>query len=193
MPLCSNRYSISGSPSTCTLDTLIVPAPSFGLLAVLASLSLGFINVRNGKDSANGQQSLRYPIAIHLIYLLLVLTTTIITLFEVIRLAAEGLGVGLLPANSIGLLVVLFILWREGRGRSLQTIKILVCYWFSLIAVIAVKMARLHTLEQETPNVVHDTKYHSSDQLLDNVNMAMLYSLFFINEVVTYLCFSVVR
>ncbi|KAK1231440.1 hypothetical protein PQX77_005450 [Marasmius sp. AFHP31] len=132
----------------------------------------------------------------HLMYLLLVLATAVITLLEVTRLAAEGLGVGLLPLNSVGLLVVLFILWREGRGRSLQTIKaslLLACYWFSLIAVIAVKMARLHLLEQETPNVVHDSKYHSSDQLLDNANMAMFYSLFFINEVVTYLCFAVVR
>jgi hypothetical protein len=42
------------------------------------------------------------------------------TIVEIVRLALEHLGVGLLPMSSIAILIVFFVLSRERRGRMLD-------------------------------------------------------------------------
>ncbi|KAF9269581.1 hypothetical protein L218DRAFT_277358 [Marasmius fiardii PR-910] len=182
MPLCSHRFPLEGSPSTCTLDTVIVPLPSFCLIVAFILLSFQLLRVQGG---ANGLQRLPYPLWLHLIYMLLVVAALGMSLLEIARLVAEGLGVGLLPVSSAGLLLALYILWREKRARTREMLQLLSAYWLFLVAVEAVKTVRLHALEQNLPDTVEDSKYPSSDQLLDNAVMLGLYVLFLCFELVT--------
>ncbi|KAJ7274427.1 hypothetical protein B0H12DRAFT_398259 [Mycena haematopus] len=113
--LCSNRFPLPGSPSTCTLDTAIVPLPSFFLFIALAVLAL---------TRRNGTYIRITPVRwLHITYLVLVGAAIAMTVLELVRLALESLGVGLLPVNTIGLLCVLVILWRERiSGRTRMTL-----------------------------------------------------------------------
>ncbi|KAG7095476.1 hypothetical protein E1B28_006215 [Marasmius oreades] len=182
MPLCSHRFPLPGSPSTCTLDTVIAPLPSLCLIIAFSLLSFQLVKVQG---IANGFQRLPYPIWVHFIYMSLILAALGMTLLEIARLVAEGMGVGLLPLNSIGLLLVLHILWQERRVRTREILQLLSAYWLFLAIVETVKTVRLHTLEQNNPNDLEGSKYPSADQLLDNVVMLALYVLFLCFEPVT--------
>jgi hypothetical protein len=51
--------------------------------------------------------------------MVLVVATFAMTILEIVRLAAEHLGVGLLPVSSIALMIVFALLWSERQGRTL--------------------------------------------------------------------------
>ncbi|KAJ7126999.1 hypothetical protein C8R44DRAFT_110958 [Mycena epipterygia] len=177
--LCSNRFPLPGSPSTCTLDTAIVPLPSFFLLVALAA---NFIISR--KDVASTKIK---PVKwLHITYLVLVGAQIAMTILELVRLALEQLGVGLLPINTIGLVCVFIVLWRErATGRTRAILLILAVYWFFLTIFEAIKTTRLHRLEELNPTTTKISQYPSSDWFLDNAVMVALYFIFFCIESVT--------
>ncbi|KAJ6513295.1 hypothetical protein C8R45DRAFT_341794 [Mycena sanguinolenta] len=176
--LCSNRFPLPGSPSTCTLDTAIVPLPSFFLFVALAALVLA---------RRNGSGAVRItPVRwLHITYLVLIGAQIAMTILELTRLALESLGVGLLPVNTIGLICVFVILWRERTGRMRMTLSILTVYWFLMTVFMAIKTTRLHTLEELNPTTAKTSQYPSSDWFLDNAVMLALYFIFFCIESVT--------
>ncbi|KAJ7903567.1 hypothetical protein B0H14DRAFT_2220672, partial [Mycena olivaceomarginata] len=163
--LCSNRFILPGSPSTCTLDTAIVPLPTFFLLVALA---VNLILSRR-KETDTRVKSVRW---LTITYLVLVGAQIAMTILELVRLALESLGVGLLPVNTIGLLCVFGILWRERtNGRTRTTLSIFAVYWFFMTIFEAIKSARLHTLEELNPTTTKTSQYPSSDWFLDNAVM----------------------
>ncbi|KAJ7637756.1 hypothetical protein DFH06DRAFT_652380 [Mycena polygramma] len=179
--LCSNRFPLPGSPSTCTIDTAIVPLPSFFLIIALAV---------NWVLSRRNAAKLRItPVKwLHITYIVLVGAQIAMTVLELVRLALENLGVGLLPINTIALLCLFAILWRGFRsGRTRMTISIMALYWFFMTIFEAIKTARLHTLEELNPTTTKTSQYPSSDWLLDNAVMLALYFVFFCTETVTLL------
>ncbi|KIK68782.1 hypothetical protein GYMLUDRAFT_68615 [Collybiopsis luxurians FD-317 M1] len=179
MTLCTHRTFITGSPSTCTLDTAIVPLPSFCLAAVLLLLFL-----RPQKPLEN-KIRVPYPSWIHNVYLVLVLAAFAMTILEIARLSAQDLGVGLLPVNTIMLFVILVVLWIEKRGRTRVISTIFCSYWLFLAVVETVKVVRLHVLDETIPNKSSSPAYPASDQLLDNIVMMALYWVFFVFELYT--------
>ncbi|KAJ7104164.1 hypothetical protein B0H15DRAFT_808826 [Mycena belliarum] len=177
--LCSNRFPLPGSPSTCALDTAIVPLPSFFLLVALAA------NLYITRTHAPNK--IRPVKWLHITYLVLLGAQIAMTILELVRLALEHLGLGLLPVNTIVLLGVFVILWRErSSGRTRSVLLILVVYWFILTIVEAVKTARLNTLVELNPTTTKTSQYPSSDQFLDNAVMLGLYFLFFCAEVTLF-------
>ncbi|KAJ7603775.1 hypothetical protein DFH06DRAFT_327802 [Mycena polygramma] len=179
--LCSNRFPLPGSPSTCTIDTAIVPLPSFFLFIALAV---------NWVLSRRNAAKLRItPVKwLHITYLVLVGAQIAMTVLELVRLALENLGVGLLPINTIALLCLFAILWRGFRsGRTRMTISIMAVHWFFMTIFEAIKTVRLHTLEELNPTTTKTSQYPSSDWLLDNAVMLALYFVFFCTETVTLL------
>ncbi|KAJ6494820.1 hypothetical protein C8R47DRAFT_384885 [Mycena vitilis] len=195
--LCSNRFPMPGSPSTCTIDTAIVPLPSFFLFIALAV---------NWTVSRRNAAKLRItPVKwLHITYLVLVGAQVAMTVLELVRLVLENLGVGLLPINTVALLCLFAILWRGFRsGRTRMTIsvscsrlstlhslilhQIMAVYWFFMTIFEAIKTARLHTLEELNPTTTKTSQYPSSDWLLDNAVMLALYFIFFCTETVTLL------
>ncbi|KAF7312272.1 hypothetical protein MIND_00240200 [Mycena indigotica] len=178
--LCQHRFPLPGSPSTCTLDTAIVPLPSFLFIVVLA---LHF-NFRKAKTA--NEPRLRLKKWIHIAYLVLVAAQIAMTLLELIRLGLEDLGYGLLPVNTIGLICAFAVLWRERiPGRSNEIVQIFLVYWLLELIVMAVKTARLHELENLNPTTSKDSKYPSSDWFLDNAVMLGLDLVFACCEIAT--------
>lgn len=107
----NHTHTPQGSPSLCILDTAIIPLPSFILLL---SLPLLFF-LRTTNQNAKPQAPLRW---VHIAYALLVLSALGMSVLELGRLGAEGMGVGLLPVGSIALGAVLGVLWRERHSRT---------------------------------------------------------------------------
>ncbi|KAJ6619742.1 hypothetical protein B0H10DRAFT_1144292 [Mycena sp. CBHHK59/15] len=150
--LCSNRFPLPGSPSTCQLDTAIVPLPSFFLLTALAANL-----IVSRKDATNARFR---PIKwLHITYLVLVGAQIAMTVLELARLALENLGVGLLPINTIGLLCVFATLWRERTGRTKAVLLILAVYWLFLAIFETIKSVRLHRLEELDPTTTKTSQY----------------------------------
>ncbi|KAJ3932482.1 MAG: hypothetical protein NXY57DRAFT_113281 [Lentinula lateritia] len=179
MVLCSHRVALPGTPSTCALDTAIVPLPSI-LLAVTLLLLLLCL-----KKSTENVIRLPYPYWLHTVYLVLVLAAFAMTILEMARLSAQDLGVGLLPVTPIALSIVMVVLWVERRGRT-RLMSVTFClYWLFLAAVETVKVVRLNVLDETIPNKASSPEYPASDQLLDNAVMVALYWLFFIFELYT--------
>ncbi|KAJ7475843.1 hypothetical protein FB451DRAFT_259215 [Mycena latifolia] len=175
--LCANRFPLPGAPSTCTLDTAIVPLPSFFLLVALAAN----VYITRTHVPTTKIKSVKW---LHITYLVLVGAQIAMTILELVRLALEHLGVGLLPLNTIGLLCVFVVLWRErSSGRTRSVLLILAAYWFFLTIFEAIKTARLHTLMTLNPTTTKTSQYPSSDWFLDNAVMLALYFLFFCTEV----------
>ncbi|KAJ3863044.1 hypothetical protein EV359DRAFT_65130 [Lentinula novae-zelandiae] len=165
MVLCSHRVALPGTPSTCALDTAIVPLPSI-LLAVTLLLLLLCL-----KKSTENVIRLPYPYWLHTVYLVLVLAAFAMTILEMARLSAQDLGVGLLPVTPIALSIVMVVLWVERRGRT-RFMSVTFClYWLFLAAVETVKVVRLNVLDETIPNKASSPEYPASDQLLDNAVM----------------------
>ncbi|KAJ7494727.1 hypothetical protein B0H11DRAFT_915194 [Mycena galericulata] len=178
--LCSNRFPLPGSPSTCTLDTAIVPLPSFFLVVALVA------NFFLTRKNLNVDKIRHKPVKwLHISYLVLVGCQIAMTVLELVRLALEKLGVGLLPINTIGLISVFVVLWRERTSRTRAVLSILAVYWLFLMIFEAIKTSRLHRLEELDPTTIKTSQYPSSDQFLDNAVMLVLYFIFFCTESIT--------
>nr|GAT60758.1 predicted protein [Mycena chlorophos] len=174
--LCNNRFPLPGSPSTCTLDTVIVPLPSFLFLVALT--------IHSFLRRTPNEHSLRIRKWLHIAYLVLLGAQIAMTILELVRLGLENLGVGLLPVNTLGLLCAFIVLLRERvHGRSRTLLPIFVAYWLFELVVEAVKTARLNKLQQVDPTTSKDSKYPSSDWFLDNAVMLALYCIFCVTEI----------
>jgi len=168
--LCQNRFVLPGSPSTCTIDTVLVPLPSF-LLVVFT----GFMLWRRSDDRSR----MVIPRWLHILYMVLVFATIAMTILELARDIADKLGVGLLPMVLIALIIVFFGLRYELRGHSKSLSALFFAYWLLNIVFQSIKVVRLQKLVQLDPA---KTMYPSSDQLLDNAVILGLYVIFLIIE-----------
>lgn len=100
-----------GSPSSCALDTAIVPVPSILLLLVIPVIFLR-------RTSAVTYPTLVPKKWVHISYIALVVAAFGMGVLEVARSIAQKLGVGLLPITVIALAVVAVLLWQERQGRT---------------------------------------------------------------------------
>ncbi|KAF7327788.1 hypothetical protein MKEN_00358600 [Mycena kentingensis (nom. inval.)] len=172
--LCSNRFPLPGAPSTCTLDSIIVPLPSFLFLVALPIAQLGL-----RRTAATQPPRFQTKKWVHIAYLALVAAQICMCILELVRLVLEELGVGLLPVNIAGLICAFVVLWRERvPGRTKMMLQLLFVYWILLSVVEAIKTARLHKLEVLNPTTTKTSKYPSSDWFLDNAVMHGLYVVF---------------
>jgi len=168
--LCGNRFVLPGSPSTCIIDTALVPLPSF-LLVVFGA----FVLWRRSDDRSRTI----IPRWIHILYMILVFAAIAMTILELARDSADHLGVGLIPMVLVGLILVFSGLRYELKGYSKSLSALFFAYWLLNIVFQSIKVARLEKLAQLDPS---KTKYPSSDQLLDNAVILGLYVVFFFIE-----------
>ncbi|KAL5522569.1 hypothetical protein ACEPAG_8586 [Sanghuangporus baumii] len=210
--LCSdtNRFALSGAPSTCALDTSITPIPSFVLLAFLAVyVPARFTLARRSRSSRSSvaststpsydgyryslpseiePRSLRNGLAkwLHWLYFVLVLCLLGLRILEVVRLVLADMGVGLLPVGIIANVLIIMMLMFEclscgmGRLRSRSISASLVVYWAVSTILESVKVARLASYNSVHP--AKGTAYPSSDWLLDNGCMLGLLVIFIFIE-----------
>jgi len=176
--LCSNRVALAGAPSTCTLDTVLVPLPSFVFFVALAANAI-----------LSASKPCSKPVKwLHITHLVLLAAQIAMTVLELIRLQLQHLGLGLLPANTVGLIVAFVVLWRARvPGRTRVLLLIFAAYWFLLAVFEAIKVARLHQLERLDPTTSKTSNYPNSDWFLDNAVMLGIYVVFFCAETTTLL------
>ncbi|KII86768.1 hypothetical protein PLICRDRAFT_177507 [Plicaturopsis crispa FD-325 SS-3] len=179
--LCENRPVVSGSPSSCTIDSALVPLPSFILFCVVGVVV--FLRLREHRAKLAGvtraRQYYLLPRGLRILAALLVLATLAMSVLEIIRLALQHEGVALLPVNLAGILVAFAVGVYERRARTRMMISIISAFWLLLAVFGSIKVARLRALVQlrPRPSLLH---YPASDQLLDN---AVLLGLYIVNAV----------
>ncbi|KZT51969.1 hypothetical protein CALCODRAFT_521028 [Calocera cornea HHB12733] len=166
MTLCSNRVPLSGSPSTCTIDIALIPLPTWLLLA---SLPVFLILARSKRSPPLVRTRLQKTVWI--LYLVLLAADIVMSVLEMTRLGIAKLGIGLLPFNTVGLIIAIVIVGC--RGKVSWLFFPLGFFWLLLVVFEAVKVSRLRLLPSSTP-----TGYPGSDQLLDNAVMLGLEALF---------------
>jgi len=192
MPLCENRHELSGSPSTCTLDTVLVPLPSF-LLVIFLSFALLFLRFSSTNGALDQHRFFRESRGLrkymHITYFVLIVATFAMRVLEIARLVAAKLGVGLLPIGLVAVLLLGWAVWGNGEGtgrgrrRGILLSAIILGYWVLLTIFEAVKVVRLQSLDsRHLPSFAKGTMYPSSDWLLDNAVMLGLYAVFSVYE-----------
>ena len=102
-------FNLQGSPSTCIVDTALIPLPSF-LLVVFGAIILS----RRSHDCIR----IVIPRWIHILYMTLTIATIAMTILVLTRNTTDHLGVGLIPMVLIGLIFVFLGLGYEFKGRS---------------------------------------------------------------------------
>jgi len=179
--ICENRTPLTGVPSTCLVDTLIVPLPSFLLLLTLAGL-LVLSKLRPAFPSVLSRLpgTSRYPKWLYILHTVLVLAGIIMSILEFTRLILVQQGVGLLPVNTAALICVFVLMSWRGRQRNIVLSSCFDAYWLLALAFEALKVARLNLLNNEHPS--KNKNYPTSDWLLDNAVILGLYVVFFILE-----------
>ncbi|KAE9396681.1 hypothetical protein BT96DRAFT_996455 [Gymnopus androsaceus JB14] len=178
MTLCSNRVPLPGSPSTCTLDTAIVPLPSFCLVVVFLLLFL------RPKKPLENTIRLPYPPWAHNVYFVLVLAALAMTSIGNSS-SLSGKTWGVTAANDSSCIAHHPDRAVDRTTRTYSGHVIFCAYWIFLAAVETVKVVRLNVLDEVIPNKASSPMYPASDQLLDNIVMVALYWLFFVFELYT--------
>jgi len=192
MPLCENRHDIPGSPSSCVLDTVLVPLPSFVITIVLCYVLFDLhFAAKNGRLERNRllKEWSGLPSWANITYLVLIAATFAMRILEIVRLILAHLGVGLLPIGLVALVPVFAAVWncREGTGRGRRRgifiSTALLAYWLTSTIFELIKVIRLGSLDSlHLPAFAKGTMYPSSDWLLDNAVMLGLYIVFAIYE-----------
>jgi len=185
--LCENRFPLQGSPSTCALDAGIIPFPSIILLILLpVYLSLQYRFSFRQYGGLPEPPTKVFPFWLHSIYVGLVICLIGMHFLEVARLAANHMGVGLLPFTVIADIVAVFVMcypkmnFALGPARCVRVSSMLLFYWFVDAIFEGIKVARLVTYNQLNP--AKGTAYPSSDWLLDNAVILGLYFVFVLAE-----------
>jgi multisubunit Na+/H+ antiporter MnhB subunit len=108
--ICSNRFEPAAAPSTCTLDTVLIPLPSFLLIAVLLTTLLFYL-ARGRKNAAKQRQGIHWqtPRWMSVVYILLVIAALALNILQIVRLVLDQQGVGLLPVTLVGIILALAI------------------------------------------------------------------------------------
>jgi hypothetical protein len=99
----------------------VLPLPSF-LLLVLLIVSL----ITKGERPYNSLK----PIPrrwLHICYLVLVAATIGMSILELVRMGVEGMGVGLLPVNTIAFMTVFAVRFLLMRGEARNTTAVSTC------------------------------------------------------------------
>jgi len=186
MTLCLNRFEPAGSPSTCTLDSFIVPLPSCLLTAALGlKVARSLVRQRRGKNTLIQKRVLR---AIELKvyrrllanYILFLIVAFAINLLQIARLACDHQGVALLPFNLLGLVIALALVPNKLYNPNRSYSSLFLRYWALWTLFQMVNVVRLRRLSHLYP--AKGSFYPNSDRLTDNIMLLGLYALFFLFE-----------
>ena len=172
--LCSNRPESFGPnsklhpnlPTTCFLDVIVVPLPTWLFLLTTPLIALNFRHrkARSLRDDGSGAKS-RVAKAIAVLYYILVFAMLAMESLEIARLSVAHLGIGLLPFTYIGVLTACaihaFVTTRLAKGAS-------ALFWVALAAAMAVKLSTLVKEEGRRERIGVAAKYPLGDQVTDN-------------------------
>ncbi|KAL4261637.1 hypothetical protein AB1N83_006612 [Pleurotus pulmonarius] len=145
-----------GSPSTCTLNTIIIPISSFVLFVGIGLLVCLRPTLKHDSDDFSRVHLQRWSLWLHMFFVF----------------AAFGMSTACHPA---AMLLIFFLLWFKRNGRTHAISVMLLIYWPFLVVFEIIKVLRVHMLLDLSP--AKDTPFPASDQLTDNIVMTGLFAL----------------
>ncbi|TVY24712.1 hypothetical protein LHYA1_G006729 [Lachnellula hyalina] len=193
--LCSNRpegfgpHSTLSSPipTTCFVDTIIIPLPvwiALFLLPLLITISLHHRKQNFDPSTAHlravAPRSCSF-ITVHILFYLFIIANILMLTLEIVRLELLHFGIGLLPFSYVGLLLGAGLHASEGfRGhiRGWQVVNGVL--WLGGMVVSIVQVVGLN---KEGIHGRKGTKYPISDQVIDVAVMAGVYAAIALLEV----------
>ncbi|SNX82203.1 uncharacterized protein MEPE_00909 [Melanopsichium pennsylvanicum] len=206
-PLCGlrydNRYSFAsdkfqGITTTCFNDVVLEPLATWFLL--LVSLPLLALAVRRRRSSSDvtlrlihyratayrnesrfsGRLS-KWRTAARVLYMLLVAAALLMNILQIVRLALANRGVGLLPFNLAGILIVLVLMHLRTSTTRAVSLTIL-AFWSMLLTFTSVALAGLSKLNGAEDR--KGTEYLLSDEMIDVGVQIGLYAVFWLVEAI---------
>ncbi|KAK0542900.1 hypothetical protein OC861_006651 [Tilletia horrida] len=192
-----------GLTTTCFNDVVLEPLATWVLLLVILPalhLLVWLPYIRSGAAQApllrfrygttvseeKGLTPRRYGglrTAGNVLYALLIIAAFLMNILQIVRLALANRGVGLLPFNLAGILIVLFMMvvpTPAHRSARTKTSLAILFYWTMLIAFTGVAIGTMQKL-----NGIEDrkgTEYLLSDELIDVGVQIGLYAVFWLAE-----------
>ena len=195
MQLCENRPEGFGPhstihsrvPTTCFLDVIVEPLTTWTFLLLLLALLPMRLAARRSHTTRLSKAERSSTVADHssrhqkpsiisrvlsvLYYVLIVAMIAMLSL-EIARLIVAELGIGLLPFNYLGIILVLLnrITWKSKTSRLAN-----IFFWTVLLITTALKTAAEQS-EQDSPyrrvkGITTQGQYPTSDEALDNAIM----------------------
>lgn len=173
-------------PTTCFVDTIIIPLPIWAALALLPlvfALSLHHRKANFDPSTAHLRASPGKSwgfTTLSVIYYLLILANILMETLEIVRLELLHFGIGLQPFVYVGLLLgalLHFTSGLQGRVRGWQAVNGVL--WLGGMAVCVVQVVGL---TNEGINGRKGSKYPISDQVTDVAVMAGVYAVIAILE-----------
>ncbi|KAG0645975.1 hypothetical protein D0Z07_7918 [Hyphodiscus hymeniophilus] len=175
-------------PTTCFVDTILIPLPVWLALVTLPALFLFSVHHRKGNYNPSTAHFRSRPLRSCLytttatIYYLLIIANILMQTLEIVRLSLIHFGIALLPFTYVGLILGGFVHWSKGlrgRVRAWQAVNGLV--WVGGVIMSVVKVVGLVKMGI---NGRKGSKYPVSDQVIDVAVMAGVYAVIGMLEVV---------
>ncbi|KAL8674196.1 MAG: hypothetical protein Q9168_001405 [Polycauliona sp. 1 TL-2023] len=213
--LCSNRptneeplsHIYSHVPTSCFLDTILVPLCTWLYLAALVVLTITGTrllprhpsNLPHQKHSRDGKNipevETTEPVAGHpsprrtksykalsVLYFLLLLAQFLMCILEIVRLSLTHLGVGLLPFTFVGLVAAGTVHLTKGlKGRIYAWRYLNPALWLALLITNAVKVAQE---SKEGVGARKVSKYPVADEITDVAVMIGVYAALALLEII---------
>lgn len=185
--------SISSIPTTCFIDTIIVPLPVWlYLLALPAAYLLTnrlHAAIFNPSHHASPARRSCMRLSTSVLYYFLVIAQILMLTLEIVRLALINRSPDLLPFQYVALALGAFLHFTNGawgRVREAYWRGANVFVWVGLLAVTCVKVAGLGMMmdmgDVKKGFERKESKYPLSDQVIDLAVMAGLYAVLAVLE-----------
>ncbi|RFU32790.1 hypothetical protein B7463_g3548, partial [Scytalidium lignicola] len=195
--LCTNRPEGFGPssklssplPTTCFVDTILIPLPTWLSLALLFILLFSTAIYRS-RDYDPSTAHLRAShlrqrscllITTTILYYVLIICNILMVTLEIVRLSLIHFGITLLPFAYVGLILVLLLHWSEGlfgRVRGWMKVNLVI-----LVGGVAVSVVKIVGLVKEGIHGRKGSKYPISDQVIDVGVMAGVYAIIALMEI----------
>lgn len=174
-------------PTSCFIDTILVPLPVWLALATIPILFL--LNLRSRKNNYNpstthlrakqtrtcGQRTLSA------IYYILIVANILMQVLEIVRLELISFGIGLLPFVILGLIVGAYLHFSNGVSERIRYWMVVNCIlWVGGVVMSVVKTVGL---AYEGIHERKGGKYPMADQVTDTAVMAGVYAVILILEI----------
>ncbi|GAC93929.1 hypothetical protein PHSY_001497 [Pseudozyma hubeiensis SY62] len=185
-----------GVTTTCFNDVVLEPLATWVLLFVLLPL-LGLALKRKRYNSSSTSRLINYSsnayrndskfsgrhsrlrISMDILYTLLVVAALLMNILQIVRLALANRGVGLLPFNLAGILIVLVLMHLRSASPPAVSLTIW-SFWTLLVAFTSVALGGMGKLKGVEDRL--GTEYLLSDEMIDVGVQVGLYAVFWIVE-----------
>jgi len=171
-------------PTQCYFDTILVPLPTWLLIALLLIFSLALRAPLDAK-AKRWTYKRRWHRVVHLVvYYFFIAVVLLMESVEVARLAQINFGLGLIPFVYVGCVIAAAGQATKGLGHRLRGWQVAnAVFWAASLAVSVAKVAALNALPRDEAYRREEGPYGVSHQVTDLTILIAFYALLFVYEI----------